>query len=197
MKLVLVSQRVVVDAATGERRDALDQAWHPFLEKCGLVAVPVPNDPTTADWLCASVDWAGVLLTGGNDLASLGGDAPERDRVEEILVASALDARRPVLGVCRGMQFLLAYDGAKLERVDGHARTEHALVGESRRVNSYHRFGCREAPAELAVLARAQDGVIEAVRHRDFALRGVMWHPERGGAAHPDDVALFREWFAP
>ena len=33
---IAVSQRVVIDPKTGERRDALDQRWPQFLEQAGL-----------------------------------------------------------------------------------------------------------------------------------------------------------------
>lgn len=197
MKLVLVSQRVVVDAATGERRDALDQAWHPFLERCGLVALPIPNVPAAAARLL-EIPHVGLLLTGGNDLACVGGDAPERDSVESMLLAHALEQRMPVLGVCRGMQFLLARNGQAPERVEGHAGTEHALDGDQgwRTVRSFHQFGFRSAPEAFEVCARASDGVIEAVRHRKIPLRGIMWHPEREPRAWGHDVLLFRDHFA-
>ncbi len=195
MKTLLVTQRVVLDAASGERRDALDQAWQPFLQRCGLIALPVPNDVRAALHLLGTLPHAGVLLTGGNDLACVGGDAPERDEVETLLVDHASRARLPVLGVCRGMQFLLARFGGVLERVEGHARSEHALAGTTRSVNSFHHYGCRVTPRELEVWARADDGVIEAVRHRELAWCGIMWHPERANPAHDDDVELFRRCF--
>jgi gamma-glutamyl-gamma-aminobutyrate hydrolase PuuD len=197
VRTVLVTQRVVVDPTSGERRDALDQNWHRFLERCDLRAVPVPNQLGAAEHVIRTVPHAGIVLSGGNDLACVGGDAPERDAVETRLLDHASAARLPVLGVCRGMQLLVARFGGALEEVAGHARTEHRIEidGSSRLVASYHRFGCRAAPAVLEVLARADDGVVEAVRHRELALCGIMWHPERATPAHPDDVALFRRWF--
>ena len=197
MKTVLVTQRVSIDSKSGERRDALDQAWQRFLERCDLVALPVPNQLHAAEHLLGTVAHVGVLLTGGNDLACVGGDAPERDAVEASLVEHARASHLPVLGVCRGMQFLIAHFGGELERVDGHAGTAHSISLESasRSVNSYHMFGSRSLPAELVVTARAEDGVVEAMRHRNFAMCGTMWHPERENPAHADDIAMFRRWF--
>ena len=49
-----------------------------------------------------------MVLTGGNDLAALGGDAPERDATENALLDAAESRRLPVIGVCRGMQVIQA-----------------------------------------------------------------------------------------
>jgi putative glutamine amidotransferase len=39
----------------------------------------------------------------------------------------------------------------------------------------------------LRVSARADDGLVEAIEHRDFPwVLGVQWHPERNEATTPD-----------
>lgn len=197
MKRIWVSQRVEHDPATGETRDALDRAWHDFLGQCGLLPVLVPNHEPGLGHLLSAVPCDGLLLTGGNDLGHLGGDAPERDAVERALLRHALAAGLPVLGVCRGMQLLLDSFGVPLVAVEGHvqARQEIEIEGQACVVNSYHRWGCREVCPELVVWARAHDGVVKAVRHRELPLQGILWHPERLRPFRPADVALFRAAF--
>jgi gamma-glutamyl-gamma-aminobutyrate hydrolase PuuD len=193
---VLVTQNVIVDDARRERRDTLDQAWTDFLVGCGLLPVPVPNH-IAAMALITVAHVGGVLMTGGNDLAAYGGAAPERDAIEERLVDAALKRGLPVLGVCRGMQFLLHRFGAELERVDGHVATEHSIDtdGGPRIVNSFHRWGARSSSGPLKVMARAADGVVEAVAAPELRLAGIMWHPERAAVADARDVAMFRDHF--
>lgn len=193
---VLVTQNVVVDQARSERRDSLDQAWAEFLAVCGLLPVPAPNHRMALE-LMTLANAGGLLMTGGNDLAAYGGSAPERDAVEESLVAAALERGLPVLGVCRGLQFLLHRFGAELEPVDGHVATEHTIQTRegSRIVNSFHRWGTRAGAGPLQVTARAADGVVEAVAAPELRLAGMMWHPERTAAADIRDVALFRNHF--
>jgi gamma-glutamyl-gamma-aminobutyrate hydrolase PuuD len=48
--------------------------------------------------LCDPAGIAGLVLTGGNDLAALGGDAPERDTIENALPDFAERRKLPVLG---------------------------------------------------------------------------------------------------
>lgn len=181
MKLVLVSQRVDVLVDRGERRDALDQRLTEWLASHGFLSVPVPNCPERVEALWTQLQPAAVVLSGGNDLAKYGGDAPERDAVERALLARAIAERVPLFALCRGAQLLLDAFGNRLERVAGHVGTRHRLVveGGEVEVNSYHQWGCRSLDAPLEVLARSEDGVIEAFFHPQLPLLGVMWHPER------------------
>lgn len=197
MKTVGVTQRVTVVPAYGERRDCLDQAWTRFLTNCGLLPLLLPNNAETALALCETVGVAGLVFTGGNDLAEFGGDAPERDAVELTLLDWAERAQLPVLGVCRGMQVLQRHFRNPLERIEGHVtRVQNVLVnGQRREVNSYHNFGARESRSPLDVWAVADDGVIEGVRHSSRPITGIMWHPERQNPFSSADVELFRRIF--
>ncbi len=197
MKAVAITQRVSVVPAYGERRDCLDQAWIKFLAACGLLPVLLPNVTQTALALCERADIAGIVLTGGNDLAALGGDAPERDAVENTLLDFAERCGLPVLGVCRGMQVLQQRFAVPLHRVEGHVvqRQVIRIDGEPKEVNSYHHFAAFDSRPPLDVWAVAEDGVIKAIRHSTLPIAGIMWHPERFSPFSSADVALFRRVF--
>lgn len=134
--------------------------------------------------------------------------AAERQRFEEALYR-ALDDRRevPVLGVCLGMQMMALHAGGTLnqhlpDNTPTHA--DHAnnhvhvvkpeaaggdpgalrLPREGVGVASWHHQGVR-SPGRTRVVARAHDGVIEAIDDpgREFYL-GVQWHPERTADPH-------------
>ncbi len=190
MKLLLISQRVVVDPHHGERRDALDQRWSVFLAACGYMGVGLPNHPQNAAAFVETLDPAGVLLTGGGDL----GETPERDASEEIAVAWALAHRRPVYGVCRGFQFLLQRAGAKLERIQGHVAVRHAL-DDGTDVNSFHDWGTTQTPTGWTATARAPDGTLEAASANAGACAGQMWHPERESPFAARDIQTFAAFF--
>jgi len=209
VKRIGLTQRVDVVPAYGERRDALDQQWARLLGEAGAIPVPLANLSADADALVDALGLAGVILTGGNDLAALpeaASAAPERDAFERHLITSCRRRGLPILAVCRGMQMLAAFDGATLYPVDGHVRTRHVLAPEPAppvrvtlpvEVNSFHGFAVDPAglPEAVAPLARAEDGVLEALVRSDRPEVGIMWHPERERPFCPADVALIRSLF--
>jgi putative glutamine amidotransferase len=152
----------------------------------------LPNHPEASLGLLDRLRPVGAVLTGGGDLAAYGGDSPERDDTEARLLDLAFAGRLPVIGVCRGMQAIQHRCGVPLEPVDSHVATTHPLHGEARAVNSFHTWGARTSAPALIVRARAKDGVVEAVEHREAPVRGVMWHPERVEPFEAADIALFR-----
>src|ERR1700722_2292247 len=148
---------------------------------------------------------------------------PARDATTLPLIRKAVGAGVPVLGICRGFQEMnVAFGGTlhqKLHEVPGHLDHRddtsqplevqygpahevtlepggvlRSLSGTERiRVNSLHNQGIERLGGELAVEARAPDGVIEAFRVREartFAL-AVQWHPEWKVMTNPFSRALF------
>lgn len=197
-EMVAVTQRVEISKETGERRDALDQRWAELLIECNLRPLLIPNNRKAAEAILGDMAADAVLLTGGNDLQSYGGDAPERDEVESFLLGYALARNIPVLGVCRGMQVIQSRHGIPLRRVEGHVRTDERIVacGTGLTVNSYHRLAATESVPPLVVWAVADDGVIKAVRHATLPIVGIMWHPERLHPAAARDRSFIRRFLS-
>jgi putative glutamine amidotransferase len=137
-----------------------------------------------------------------------------RDELELALVAAARQRGLPLLGICRGAQVLaVALGGSLVQDVTtltgGDVRgirhrapdaeggdTEHAvnvepesllarLLGATRlRVNSHHHQAVATLPAPARIVARADDGAVEALELPGPSfLLGVQWHPERFGHA--------------
>jgi putative glutamine amidotransferase len=132
---------------------------------------------------------------------------PARDNVDELLLQDAFNMRKPVFGICYGLQSLVVWRTGSLvqhiqSNVDHEARgkkvahnvrleagSELARILEPVRdgvsevgVNSSHHQAPETAGDGLRVVAQCpEDGVIEAVEGTDprhFVI-GVQWHPER------------------
>ncbi|PCR98231.1 gamma-glutamyl-gamma-aminobutyrate hydrolase [Pseudomonas fluorescens] len=191
MKVVAVSQRVDSHPERGETRDALDQRLIGFLLAAGFVPVPVPNGLPLDHWLAAVAPHA-IVLSGGNDI----GQCPARDHTESELLDHARARQLPVLGICRGMQMLAHWSGGELKPVTGHVRTRHQLSGRIvAEVNSYHGLALASCPQGFEVMARSEDGEIEAIRHLQLPWEGWMWHPEREADFAFHDLQRIRQLF--
>jgi N5-(cytidine 5'-diphosphoramidyl)-L-glutamine hydrolase len=199
MTVVAVTQRVVTVAEVNERRDCLDQQWSAFLTSAGITPLLLPNRRDAALALLGRVETAGFLLTGGNDLESLGGDAPERDELENTLLKMAIEKQIPLLGVCRGMQVIQNAFGIELGPVSGHVTASQQVLVDNipRAVNSYHNWGATRSSAEIPAFAIAEDGVIKGIRHAELPIMGIMWHPERRNPFSDRDIEMFRKHFTP
>jgi len=206
-RTVLVTQRLIRDEKFGEEREALDVRWAALLNEAGLIAIPVPSRGDIDAFLERIEDVAGLVLTGGNDLSRVNDDplSKYRDDFEGDLCTKMESRKVPILGVCRGLQFLASRKGFSLRNVEGHAGTRHLLQLQSSsyrfrefegvEVNSYHHYGIEGENDSLQVTACAQDGTIEAFEHKELAVLGIMWHPERLTPPRDGDLELLRRSF--
>lgn len=158
-------------------------------------------------------------LYGGKAHPQLYGIDPERDASDTAL-AKALVARRvPALCICRGLQVLnVALGGTLVEhlpdevgesmphrgaerayvphevRLEPRSRLAALLGAQTLRPASSHHQAVRKPGAGLEVVARAPDGTIEALEHREHArLIAVQWHPEYTAHEDAQQQKLFDE----
>ena len=205
-----VTQRVEYLQNYGEVRDCLDQRWANFFDQLDMTMVPIPNStPNIEQWL-VEMSCDAYVLSGGNDLSSLGNSNSSsklRDDTEFAILKLAQENSIPVLGICRGFQMMNVYLGGGLKEINGHIGTRHKvkfLPGsdielDDRIVNSFHKWGIpiSSLADTLKPLACDDANNIEAAWHTSLNWAGLMWHPERERSVIPDDVrivtGLFRE----
>ena len=206
-----ITQRVEVINSYNERRDCLDQAWSTLSEKIGILPIPIPNLLSNKEDFFATMDLSGFILTGGNDLSSIPkakNSSIERDLTEQNIMTYATRRKLPILGICRGLQFINAYFGGKIIKVDKHRGLRHQvniindtplsqISAEQMEVNSFHNLGLREFELghSLKKMAIAHDNTIEGIFHESLPLIGIMWHPEREIVFNPIDIKLFQNLF--
>lgn len=156
-----------------------------------------PNVTAEAVAICDASDLEGRVLTGGNDLAALGGYATERDATENALLDAVELRGLPVLRVYRGVQLIQQRCAIPLRRVTGHVTTRQTIRidGGPAEVNSYHRFAVLESRPPLEVWAVAADHVVKAICRSALSITGIMWRPERNSPFATTDVALCHRVF--
>lgn len=195
----LITQRESVDAH-GEALDILEARYTAYFAGLGITVRPVSNFMSDLTPLLEEEPFDGLILTGGGDLpAELyshphgGGTQPNRDRTEKQLIEFCLREKRPILGICRGMQYLnglwggkiSALDNLKAERLIGMDHPVE-LSGEQWLVNQYHNDGIfvRNLAEGLEPLAvDVENQVVEAFTAKEARVLGLQWHPERPFAA--------------
>ena len=96
----------------------------------------------------------------------------------------------PLLGVCLGHQGIgLAFGGevvraqelmhGKVSSVEHDGRGVFRGISQPFAAGRYHSLVVADPlPAELEAAARTEDGTLMGVRHREFPIHGVQFHPE-------------------
>lgn len=198
MKLIAITLREDNISDRNEYRDAIDQRWAEFLLENNLIPIYVPNNLRVAKSLVKHIAFKGLILSGGNSIDSKENDySQKRNETEEFLLNWAIEKSIPIIGVCRGMQFIQTFFGDNLVKIEGHVARHHEVFGidHSRIVNSYHQFGTREANSVFNVIYKSDDGIIEQISHKENQITGIMWHPEREATFDKNDLKLFQDIF--
>ncbi|MCH8555209.1 MAG: gamma-glutamyl-gamma-aminobutyrate hydrolase family protein [Schleiferiaceae bacterium] len=212
-----ITQRVVVNQF-GEVQDALDQRWFALARALKITLVPIPNALKNPVAYLKQFSLEGVIFSGGNDVIvkSLAPEvqqklntAPERDRTEGALLQYALENTLPVLGVCRGAQFInVFFDGGLIAlKAEEHVAREHNVYWVNNEfiavdeplfsVNSYHNFGVdyQTLAKSCLVLATTENKEVEAFHHKTAPILGLLWHPERYTQLTPHDLSILSQFF--
>lgn len=151
-----------------------------------------------------------LLLPGGGDItpAFFGQQNngsrnidTELDILQLQTLALFMEQKKPVLGICKGLQIINVHLGGSIiqniDTADNHkwtgkdqyhhvyhsalSRTDffYQLYGLGTSVNSAHHQAVGELGRDLVCICRAGDNVIEGISHKALPVIAVQWHPER------------------
>lgn len=200
------------------------------VERCGADPVEVPLDLPPEEVAKIATSCQGVLLPGSpadvdpqkfGELRKTETNDPDvaRDNADELLLQDAYNMRKPIFGICYGLQSLNVWrTGTLLQHiapgpVDHEAGAKvpvaHTVVvkPESRLakiiagsddlnflpVNSSHHQSASTVGDGLRSVAESEDHIIEAIEGTDpeHFVMAVQWHPERTFESEPASKALF------
>ena len=143
----------------------------------------------------------------------------KRDAVDELLLDDAYAQRKPVLGICYGLQSLNVYQSGTLAQhiesainhspgrtvakahkviIEPKSRLAEIVGASPLAVNSSHHQAAEVAGNGLRVVARSEeDGVIEALEGtaQEHFVLAVQWHPERSVNEAPEVAESARAIF--
>ncbi len=163
------------------------------------------------------MDCDGLILPGGGDItpAFFGQQNHGSRKIDtelDILQLQMLDLfikwKKPILGICKGLQIINVHFGGTIcqhiknaathewngnDRFHyvyhtGCSRTDffYQIYGNSAFVNSAHHQSIEHPGKKLIPVCQSHDGIIEAIVHQELPIFAVQWHPERimdkGGA---------------
>lgn len=192
----LITQREGVNDY-GDPTDILEAGYVQFYESIGFIPRPVANHTKNFERLFdEKIDL--LIVVGGGALAPQWYDRPHeekvqpyRDKMEEKLIHYCVNHGIPIIGTCRGMQYINVLFGGKLayhpqlpcprERGEDH---KVKLLKENRDiyVNNYHKdvvFEDKLAPCFEPLAIDEENHTIEAFQSESMKILGIQWHPER------------------
>ena len=195
------------------------------------VMLPLTGEDADLEEILSRFD--GFLFTGGHDVdpaiygqekTELCGElAPGRDAMEPKLLTLALEAGKPVFGICRGLQLMNAVLGGTLYQdivtqfpsetnhrmAAPYGRPEHPVtilpgtpfaqwgIPETIGVNSCHHQGVHVLAERFAPMAVAPDGLVEAAYLPGYPFGcAVQWHPEFFSVDDPISRIIFKNFVA-
>lgn len=172
--------------------DSFTYNLYQYLAELGADVVVHRNDQVTLGE-CIALDPDHVVISPGP------GDPDDAGISREVIRHFA--GKVPVLGVCLGHQCIYdVYGGTvagageimhgKTSRISHDGKGVFVGLPADFTAVRYHSLAGTPAtqPAELDVTATADTGVIMGIRHREFTVEGVQFHPESIATEHGKEL---------
>jgi putative glutamine amidotransferase len=194
-------------------RRLLEAVWAAGGEPITFLPVENPN------WAERLQNIQGVLIPGGGDLnPKWYGEEPDTEELYGVddlqdendfsIARYAFDNGLPVLAICRGFQLVnVLMGGSLVQHMDkDHRHFIHSIkidkdsegLGLTNPVlecSCFHHQAIKELGKGLEVLARAEEGHVEAFKIEAKAWSyGVQWHPEDNYTTNQQQMDLFRKF---
>ena len=177
------------------------------------IIIPICHDDNAIKKIVSSLD--GIILSGGPDIhPSLFNEEPHknigtivnaRDILDFKVIKYAFEMKKPILGICRGLQVINVFFGGTLYQ-DIHSQTKseiqhqqkargdlathsidiksdsflHNIFGDKVLINSFHHQSIKDVANSFDATATSiNDNIVEAIEYKEnHFIVGLQWHPE-------------------
>lgn len=212
--LILLTPRAVIDSY--KNRTLYDNSdYFQYVQENGGIPV-LASEVTQEDAIALAKQLDGLLITGGEDLdpsyyheTNTHSSLTDKsiDETDYYLYQAFRQIGKPILGICRGLQVINAFEGGTLMQdiltqsssYSNHNQREydpplstydvahsctfvpntklHEIFGDTTIVNTFHHQAIKDLAPGFVASSLSEDGIIEGIEKENVL--AVQWHPER------------------
>lgn len=184
------------------KKQFVNENYIEYVKLAGFTPIILPLQPNIDDLLelCDA-----FLITGGDDLHSkwyneelsskAGTIYLEMDEMDKYVIEYGCKSKKPILGICRGLQAINVFMGGSLVQHiedDSHKKISSnvefnvvhndsifdRVYNDNSKINSYHHQCIKDLAPNFDICGYS-NGCIEAICHNKLPIIAVQWHPEK------------------
>jgi len=176
--------------------DSFTYNVYQYIASLGYEVEVIRNDQTTVEEIAAK-NYSAIIISPGPGTPDDAGISKE--------VIAKFAGQVPMLGICLGHQSIAEVFGGRVVRAPKPVHGKVSFVHHSGTgiyqglpqpfvAGRYHSLLVAEesVPACLEVTARTEDGLIMGLKHREYTVEGVQFHPE--SVLTPEGMKLFNNF---
>ena len=195
-----ITTRIIYE--DGIKKQFVNEAYIEYVKLAGFTPIILPM-LTDIDDLLNLCD--AFLITGGDDLHSQWYNEPlspkagtthiEMDKADKNVIEYAYKNKKPMFGICRGLQAINVFLGGSLvQHIEDNSHKELAdnvpfapvhnnsifdiVYNDNSKINSYHHQCIKKLAPNFTICGYSHE-CIEAIQHNELPIIAVQWHPER------------------
>ncbi len=149
-----------------------------YFKRLGCEVIVYRNNVTPAE--LADIEFDLLVLSPGPSIPKNAGNLFD--------IIGYFYQRKPIFGICLGLQALIEFFGGTLKFVPPHhgkadnitndQKTIYTGLNSAIEIARYHSLAADEVPSCFEVSARSNDGTVMSIRHKLLPIEAVQYHPE-------------------
>lgn len=176
--------------------DSFTYNVYQYIASLGYEVEVVRNDQTTVEEIAAK-NYSAIIISPGPG-------TPDDAGISKEVIAN-FAGQVPILGICLGHQSIAEVFGGRVVRAPKPVHGKVSFVHHSGTeiyqglpqpfvAGRYHSLlvEAESVPACLEVTSRTEDGLIMGLKHREYIVEGVQFHPE--SVLTPEGMKLFNNF---